>query len=174
MNKNQLIAVLVIGILFLSGCATAPESEQVISPDHPDFVWVKIISRPSARGDELVPSSTKGFRHMAIVSDILPHGIWEAGPDKDGKITTTDTVANLSEWQVHKVTQKCIELCGDYIKEEFVGVNRNGLLEGIKLYESAWVGQKYSRYSQNENYAVDTVIYSAGGNIHNAKPSPQN
>lgn len=138
------------------------------------FTWVKIISMPRANKNEITPQSTKGFHHMAIVSDILPHGIWEVGPDSDGKIITTNTVGDLSAWYTHLVTQKCIELDGNYVQLQFVAVNKSGLIESIKWYEDNWVGQKYSRYSYNENYAVETVIYAAGGDIRKAKNTPPN
>lgn len=37
---------------------------------------------------------------MMIASDILPHKIWEAGPDVNGKIATTNTITDLSNWPV--------------------------------------------------------------------------
>ena len=138
------------------------------------FTWVKIISTPRANKNEIVPKSTKGFRHMAIVSDILPQKIWEVGPDAKGKIATTNTIADLSTWPTHLVTQKCIELNGDFVQSKFVEVNKKGLLEAIKMYEDYWVGEKYSRDNHNENYAVGTVIYAAGGDIRKAKKAPQN
>lgn len=132
------------------------------------FIWVKIISTPRAKNNEIIPKSTKGFRHMAIVSDILPHGIWEVGPDLNGKIATTNTVADLSSWHTYLVTQKCIELGGDYVQSQFVEVNKRGLIESINLYEERLVGIRYSRSSYNENYAVEKVIYGAGGDISKA------
>lgn len=102
---------------------------------------------------------------MVIVSDLLPHGIWEMGPDESGNIVTTHTVSNLADWSEHKITQKCLELGGGYIKSKKAGINRNGLLDAINEYESHWVGQKYSKFSYNENYAVRSVIYAAGGKI---------
>ena len=102
---------------------------------------------------------------MAIISDLLPYGIWEMGPDESGNIVTTHTVHNRLDWREHKITQKCLELGGDYIKSQKVGINRNELLDAINLYEGHWVGQKYSKFSYNENYAVQSVIYAAGGKI---------
>lgn len=136
------------------------------------FVWVKIISTPRAKKNEIIPKSANGFRHMAIVSDLLPHKIWEAGPDANGKIATTNTIVDLSNWSTYLTTQKCIDLNGIYAQTQYVEVNKKGLLEAIKMYETNWVGQKYSRYSYNENYAVDTVIYAAGGDIKKAKKEP--
>lgn len=155
-----------IFVLFFCGCATTFNAKDSINPNHPDFVLVKVISRPVPKKNEVIPSSAKGFRHMAIVSDILPYGVWEVGPDENGNIVTTHTVTNISEWREHKITQKCIELGGDYIRLQLAGVNKQGLLDSLKLYEENWVGEKYSRYSYNENYAVESVIYGAGGNLN--------
>ena len=147
----------------LCGCATITEDS--ISQDHPDYVLVDIISRPLAKKGSVVPQNTGGFHHLAIVSDLLPNGIWEMGSDESGNIVTTHTVSNLSDWREHKITQQCLKLGGDYIKSQRVCINRSGLLDAIKAYESHWVGQKYSKFSYNENYAVQSVIYAAGGKI---------
>lgn len=133
------------------------------------FIWAKIISTPRANKGEITPKSTMGFRHMAIVSDVLPQGIWEVGPDKNGRIITTNTVVDLSAWQTYLVTQKCLELGGDHVKAQFVEVNKQGLIDSMNLYEKRWVGEKYIRSNHNENYAVETVIYGAGGDIRKAK-----
>ncbi len=134
-----------------------------------EFIWVKIIYTPRPKNNEITPKSIKGFRHMSIVSNILPHGIWEVGPDTNGKIATTNSIADLSTWHTYLTTQKCIELNGDYAQTQYVEVNKCGLIESIKWYEDLWVGQKYIRNSYNENYAVKTVIYGAGGDMRNAK-----
>lgn len=154
---------LMSALSILCGCATI--TEESISPDHPDYVLVDVISRPLAKKGSIVPESTRGFHHLVIVSDLLPHGIWEMGPDESGNIVTTHTVNNLSDWREHKVTRECLELGGDYAKSIKVGINRNGFLDAINWYESYWVGQKYSKFSYNENYAVQSVIYAAGGKI---------
>lgn len=138
------------------------------------FTWVKVISTPRADKNEITPQGTKGFRHMAIVSDILPHGIWEVGPDSNGKIATTNTIADLSSWPTYLTTQKCIELGGDYVQVQFVAVNKQGLLDNIKLYEEHWINEKYSRHSYNENYAVEQTIYGAGGDMRKAKNTSPN
>lgn len=139
-----------------------------------DYIFVKVISRPIAKKNEIIPKSIKRARHLAIISDILPHGIWEMGPDDKGMIVTTNTVKDLSIWHTYLVTQKCIELGGDYIRSKFVEVNKRGLLDAIKWYEGSWAGKfKYSFYSYNENYAVDTIIYAAGG-PHIAKERNEN
>ena len=163
MKKYYLITISVL----LIGCTTSLNlpKEAGISPNHPQYTLVKIISRPDAKRNEIIPSNVNGYRRLAIVSNLLPYGIWEMGPDINGNIVTTNTVKNLSEWHDHKVTQKCIELGGEYIKEQMVAVNKNGLLKAIKLYEKSFIGLKYSRYNHNENYAVQSVIYAAGGNI---------
>lgn len=143
--------------------------------ENSEYVTVKIISRPVAKKNELIPESTKRAWHMAIVSDILPHGIWEMGPDGKGMIVTTNTVENLSEWPTHQITQKCLALGGDYVGSQFVEINKNALLDNIKLYEDSFVGkEKYSFRSYNENWAVEKAIYGAGGDIRKAKKEPQN
>lgn len=136
--------------------------------ENSEYVTVKIISRPVTKKNELFPKSTKRARHLAIVSDILPHGIWEMGPDEKGMIVTTNTVENLSEWPTHQVTQKCIEFSGEYIYMAELEVNKNALLDNIKLYEDSFAGkEKYSFNSYNENWAVDKAIYANYGTLFN-------
>mgnify|MGYP001579779038 FL=1 len=134
------------------------------SAQEKEFITVQIISRPPAKKNEVVPKNTKRSRHLAIISDVLPHGVWEMGPDSGNFIATTNTIPDLMGWPTHTVTQKCLQLEGDYIKVQFVEVNKQGLLDAIKMYEESFVGKfKYSYRSYNENYAVSTVIYAAGG-----------
>jgi len=161
-TKRKIIVLLVLIVnIFL----IIVNRENVFSTDETnEHIWVQIISRPIAKKNELIPRNTKRFRHLVIISDVLPHGIWEMGSDEKGMIATTNTVNDLLIWQTHLVTQKCIELGGNYIRSKFVEVNRRGLLDAVKWYEESWVGKfKYSFYSYNENYAVNTVIYAAGG-----------
>lgn len=136
------------------------------------FTWVKIISMPRADKNRITPRNAKGFRHMAIVSDILPHGIWEVGPDSNGKIATTNTIADLYSWPTYLMTEKCIELGGDYAQSQFVAVNKQGLFSSIRLYEKYWVGEKYNRHSYNENYAVEQVVRGAGADMRKARKAP--
>lgn len=134
--------------------------------ENAEYIMIKVISRPIAKKNEVIPRNTKGARHLAIVSEIFPHGIWEMGPDAKGMIATTNTVGNLSEWHTHQVTQKCIELGGDYVHFTEVEVNKQGLLDVIKQYENSLAGKhKYSFRSYNENWAVEKAIYGAGGDL---------
>ncbi len=146
-----------------------PETANVKVKDQSEYTSVNMISRPQAKKDAIIPQRTKGARHMAIVSNILAHGIWEMGPDSYGKIITTNTVQDLPSWHTHVVTQKCIDLGGDYISSEAVEIKKQGLIDAIAMYEKHWVGQKYNFSSYNENYAVESVIFAAGGNIDRAK-----
>ena len=125
---------------------------------------VKIISRPIEKKGKVIPDKTNGAKHYAIVSDALIHGIWEMGPDDKGMIATSDSVKNLEEWHTHTVTQNCLDLGGDYVHSQLIVINKKGLLDAIKLYEENFVGRfRYDPHHQNENYAVATIIYAAGG-----------
>ncbi len=124
---------------------------------------IKIISRPVEKRGKVIPRANASH-HYAIVSDVLAHGVWEMGPDDKGMIVTSDTVKNLQEWHTHIVTQNCIDLGGDYVHSQLVEVNKKGLIDAIKLYEKTFVGKlKYDSRHQNENYAIATIIYGAGG-----------
>jgi hypothetical protein len=167
----------IVIILLLVGCTSSGISqmseESASAASKSKFIWVKIIYRPFPKKNELIPSNTEGLRHAAIVSEILPHGIWEMGPDSKGMIATTNTVKNLSEWPTHIVTQKCIELGGYHIISRSVEVNEQGLLKAIKLYEETFAGkEEYIFRDRNENYAVNSVIYGAGGDVPIVREAP--
>ncbi|MFC1593867.1 hypothetical protein ACFL38_00895 [Candidatus Omnitrophota bacterium] len=161
----------IVILLFLTGCISTPVNsnmeltkQDMQNSKDSDYIIVEIISRPRAKKGEEIPSNTKGFRHLAIVSEILPHGIWEVGPDDMGMITTTNTIGNYTDWNMHIFTQRCIELGGDYIYSQLVEVSKQGLLDAIKMYEDDFSGKhKFSYFSYNDNYAVSSVIYAAGG-----------
>lgn len=138
----------------------------ILAAENGEYIMVKVISRPIIKENEINPRTIKGQRHLAIISNIFPHGIWEMGPDAKGMIATTNTVENLSEWHTYQVTQKCIVLGGDYIFFIEVEVNKEGLLSVIKLYEDSFAGKhRYSFRSYNENWAVEKAIYGAGGDL---------
>jgi hypothetical protein len=53
-------------------------------------------------------------------------------------------------------------------------VSFSGLVDAIDLYNGSWSGsQPYSALSYNSNYAVNTVIYAAGGNTPGALWAPE-
>lgn len=164
MNKTKR-KIIVLLVLLVNIFLIIVNRGNVFSADESnEYIWVQIISRPIAKKNELIPRNIKRFHHLVVISDVLPHGVWEMGPDEKGMIATTNTVNDFLIWQTHLVTQKYIESGGNYIRSKFVEVNKRGLLDAIKWYEESWVGKfKYSFYSYNENYAVNTVIYAAGG-----------
>lgn len=123
---------------------------------------VKIVSRPL--GGKNGPGSLTGPRHNAITSGKLPNGKWEMGPGAGGIIQTTDTVGNLGGWSTHMTTEQSLALGGRYAIGSDVAVNFQGLQDSINLYNSTIAGNwGYSALNHNSNYAVNSVIYGAGG-----------
>ncbi|MBI5149483.1 MAG: fibronectin type III domain-containing protein [Candidatus Omnitrophica bacterium] len=124
---------------------------------------VTVVSRPlgGAKG----PGSLTGPRHNVLISDKLPNGKWEMGPyGPDRLIQTTDTAENLSGWGTHLATEQSLGLGGRYAVSFDVRVNLEGLQQSINLYNTTIAGQYgYSPTSFNSNYAVNSVIYGAGG-----------
>ena len=92
--------------------------------------------------------------------EFLPN--WEMGPGPGGKIFTTNTVKDLSGWATNIETQS-----GAARGYTTVEVSASGLVDAIQWYEQNWVNTntKYSPISFNSNYAVNTVIYAAGGSV---------
>jgi len=86
---------------------------------------------------------------------------WEMGPGPGGKIYTS--TKDLSKWDTQLSTQKAIT--SGNVRFTTTEVSASGLVEAIAWYEQNWVGQNYSPVSFNSNYAVNTVIYAAGGNV---------
>ncbi|MEI8175863.1 MAG: hypothetical protein WCG78_03240 [Candidatus Omnitrophota bacterium] len=130
-SAKSLPSIFLILLLILFGCEHG-FSREVDS----DRVLIMIISRPIEKKNELIPNNAQGARHLAIFSDILPHGVWEAGPGLSGMIETTGTVDNLVEWSTHRITQKCAEMGGEYLYSASAEVNKKSLLDSIRLYES--------------------------------------
>jgi hypothetical protein len=91
-------------------------------------------------------------------------GEWEMGPYK-GKINTSNTVQDLSNWETHLTTQRA--RTSGTTQLTTAEVSASGLVESISAYEHTWVdsGTSYMAGSCNSNYAVNTVIYSAGGSV---------
>lgn len=87
---------------------------------------------------------------------------WEMGPGPGGKIFTTNKITDLSSWNTHIETQG--RAARGYTTVE---VSTSGLIDAIQWYEQSWVDTKYSPISFNSNFAVNTVIYAAGGNVPN-------
>lgn len=144
-------------VLFLFGFINHCEA----SNQKTAFMTIKIISRAVEKNGKIILEKSNGSRHYFIVSDILPYGVWEVGPDNKGMIVTTNTIQDLREWHTNVVTQNCLDLGGDYIRTQEVEINKKGLFDAIKLYEEKFVGK--FKYRKNDNYAISTVIYGAGG-----------
>lgn len=86
---------------------------------------------------------------------------WEMGPFK-GRITTSNTVQDLSTWGTHITTQKAIATGA--MSNTSIEISASGLQKAIGLYEESWLGQLYVGTNYNSNYAVNSVIYGGGGN----------
>jgi hypothetical protein len=91
---------------------------------------------------------------------------FEMGP-LDRMIQTSNTVKNLSEWPTYRETQAAIK--GGTAQFTTAEVSASGLVDAIQWYKQSWVdtNTRYSGGSFNSNYAINTVIYAAGGNVPN-------
>jgi RHS repeat-associated protein len=92
---------------------------------------------------------------------------FQMGPGPGGKINTTRTIKNLSDWGTHIETQDAI--ASGTAQFTTAEVSASGLVDAMQWYEQGWVdtNTRYSGGSFNSNYAVNTVIYAAGGNVPN-------
>jgi len=109
---------------------------------------------------------TVGSRKAVI--DPAKHGFlegWEMGSDKSHNIATSNTIEDLSAWDTHNHTQDAIK--HGTARLATIKVSASGLVDAIALYENTWVrgGASYFGLSYNSNYAINTVIYSAGGSV---------
>jgi len=95
------------------------------------------------------------FKHKSIEG-------WQMGPEYEGgPIATTDTAQDLTKWKTHIAT------VNSKADVTIVWVSAWGLGEAKNLYNSTWAGgdTPYVGTSYNSNYAADTVVYGAGGNV---------
>ena len=95
---------------------------------------IVVISRTNIVKDGLMPFIKRKVKHLAIISNILPHGIWEVGPDSQWNTATTNTINRLNEWGTNLDTKMTISLEGEQIKKTILKVNQQGLLNAINLY----------------------------------------
>ncbi len=155
---RRVIAILILSAIFMNLNILQP-----LAKNSTEFVHVKILTRPDVANDEIVFLKDSKRTHMAIISEILPHGIWEIGSSNENKILSTNTAKDLSIWKTHFLTKKYIDLGDGYIKIQDVEVNKEGLFRAIKYFEAAWTGIKFEK--GKDNYAIESVIYGAGGDI---------
>lgn len=133
---------------------------------------VEVIRRPLGKDLAGDPGSTTGPRHSAIISDQLENGKWEMGP-QGGIVQTTNTADNLDNWGTHIATENSLGLGGRYIESFDVQVNMGALQDNIALYEDNFAGKiPYIATNHNSNFAVNSVVYGAGGDVPEAGWAP--
>jgi RHS repeat-associated protein len=64
-------------------------------------------------------------------------------------------------------TNDYLSSCSQNVNAEIMQLSSSGLNQAISYYDAAWSGQSYHFYSCNSNYAVNTIVYGAGGNSPN-------
>lgn len=138
---------------------------KVLRPDakmRPDQIKAMVGARHLSMGkpDTLWPA---GPNHKFIGVRTLD-AIWEMGPDLSGKIATSTSIKDLGSWGTHLTTQEAI--ASGAFTAATTQVSASGLSEAIGLYDTYFVktGMSYLAKNHNSNYAVNTVIYGAGGN----------
>jgi RHS repeat-associated protein len=118
----------------------------------PDKIKVPVSSR-------YLTSGSFGPKHSFIEESNPP---WEMGPS-NGKIATSDTVSDLSNWGTYRATASAIS--SGATSSVTVEVSASGLKEATAIYGHFWNGQPYIATNHNSNYAVNSVIYGAGGDV---------
>jgi len=106
------------------------------------------------------PPGKGGFRHRYIREPVW----FEMGPDSQ-----TGTIEIMGEGSFG-TTQKYFNGHTSQLMETSIIVSKSGLDKAIAYYKAAWVDLpaeycKYSPIKYNSNYAVNSVIYGAGGDI---------
>ena len=104
-------------------------------------------------------------RHLAILDNTPFRMPYEMGPgETSGLILTTRTSKlALEGWRTPNHTQSALK--AGLVRVTTVEVSASGLVEAIALYEKHWTGTSYNWASYNSNYAVNSIIYSAGGDV---------
>ncbi len=83
---------------------------------------------------------------------------FEMGP-RDGSIVTSNTT-DVSTWRTSLTTDNAI--AAGLARTTTVQVSPY-IVDSMALYEAYWSGQPYNAFSYNSNFAVNSVIYGAGG-----------
>ena len=135
------------------------QKQHALNINKADKIKVNVVSRYLKDPDSDMSGTMATFRHRGIRGDGVG---FDMGPLK-GKITTaTDESANFDTFL------RTSEYLSDYsqaVKVISTEVSKSGLSNMIQGYNNTWSGTDYRFYNYNSNYAVDTIIYGAGGNV---------
>jgi hypothetical protein len=133
--------------------------QRALNVNKADKMSVDVVSRYLKDPDSEMSGTMATFRHRGIRGDGIG---FDMGPLK-GKITVgTDGSTNFDTFL------RTSEYLSDYsqaVKVSSVDVSRSGLSNMIQEYGKVWGGDTYLFYNYNSNYAVDTIIYGAGGQV---------
>jgi hypothetical protein len=138
---------------------------EALTVDQNDKIEITVGSRPLAGDDFGNPGDAEGLRHRYIRwQENGQEQIWEMGPQK-GIITTRNTATE--GWPTAKTTNISLSMGSPVSLESTVSLSLVGLKGGISTYESYWArgNVPYNKGSYNSNYAVNSVVYGAGGNV---------
>jgi len=125
-----------------------------------DPVEIRVGSRPLGG-----PLGRAGLRHRFIqINGPNGEAIWEMGPDDQGLIATTLSpqrptgTVRSTRYYLRKNPKRVLW-------SKPMTVSASALTRAMVNYELTWVGRPYSALSHNSNYAVNSVVYGAGGQI---------
>jgi hypothetical protein len=86
---------------------------------------------------------------------------WEMGYEPSGYIT-----AGNGGFEVWMITEQYRRDFPGLLKEASIQVSHSGLMAAIRNYESIWLNEHHYVYNNyNSNYAINSVICAAGGNV---------
>ncbi|MDP3722679.1 MAG: RHS repeat-associated core domain-containing protein, partial [Candidatus Omnitrophota bacterium] len=99
-----------------------------------------------------------GHRYIAA-----PNGNrFEMGPLlRQGRPIVTSNTTDVSTWDTSLTTQSAI--AAGLATTATANVSASGFVTSMGLYEAYFGGQQYNALSYNSNFAVNSVIYGAGG-----------
>ena len=99
-----------------------------------------------------------GHRYLAA-----PNGNrFEMGPLlRQGRPIVTSNTTDVATWDTSLTTQNAI--AAGLARTTTVNVSASGFVTSMALYEAYFGGQPYNAFSCNCNFAVNSVIYGAGG-----------
>ncbi|MBI3617463.1 MAG: hypothetical protein HY210_04500 [Candidatus Omnitrophica bacterium] len=126
-----------------------------------DMVKVDIPARYLTEPDAEMSGTMANFRHRAIRGNGIG---FDMGPDSPirGQITIGTPA---SPTRSYVTTDAYIQGFPGAYRSATVEVSYSGLVDVITAYQNTWTGQPYNPFSYNSNYAVDTIIYGAGGRV---------
>jgi RHS repeat-associated protein len=135
------------------------KEQRALNINKADKIKIDVVGRYLKDPDSEMSGTMATVRHRGIRGDGIG---FDMGPVK-GRITVATTEA--SNFDTFLRTSEYVSNYSHAVNISTVEVSGSGLANMIEAYGNVWGGDKYLFYNYNSNYAVNTIIYGAGGQV---------